>query len=87
MNASKRTVYKLCLSLYPLLAESTPNRVFYRPYNQSVNVSAGVYSAPLPLQGDASTTRGAEAKDVEAVVRQPRRGGRAAHREAAEPVL
>ena len=58
---------------------------FYRI--QSVNVSAGVYSAPLPLQGDASTTRGAEAKDVEAVVRQPRRGGRAAHREAAEPVL
>ena len=32
---------------------------FYRI--QSVNVSAGVYSAPLPLQGDASTTRGAEA--------------------------
>ena len=35
----------------------------------------------------SSTTRGAETKDVEAVVRQPRRGGRAAHREAAEPVL
>ena len=32
----------------------------------------------------SSTTRGAE---IEAVAQQPRRGGRAAHREAAEPVL
>ena len=41
---------------------------------------------PTTFSG-SSTTRGAEAKDVEAAVRQPRRGGRAAHREAAEPVL
>ena len=59
------------------------------------NAAPGVYSVPLPLSGDADkllvgprhVVLRATESDVEAVVRQPRRGGRAAHREAAEPVL
>ena len=42
-------------------------------------------SAPTPPEPYIDAVL--RATDVEAVVRQPRRGGRAAHREAAEPVL